>query len=223
MKKIFLFFAMTIVSVTMSFAQLEEGHIAYDIEMSSDDPDIAAMTSMFSGSTMNLYFTKNLARTELDFGSMMSISTIVNSETDEVLLLMGGMMGEKAILTTSDEMGADDEEEEVNITWSFTKETKMILDYTCKKAIGTDDDGEEIIYWYTEKIKSVNPDRKSAVAQLPGMALQYEIDREGMIMTFTASKVKTSLDEETKSAKFTFDIPEGYTEMTYEEFSGMGL
>ena len=82
----------------------------------------------------------------------------------------------------------------------------MILDYTCKKAIGTDDDGEEIIYWYTEKIKSVNPDRKSAVAQLPGMALQYEIDREGMIMTFTASKVKTSLDEETKSAKFTRNI-----------------
>lgn len=223
MKKLVLIFVMTIVSVTMSFAQLEEGHIAYDIEMSSDDPDIASMTSMFNGSSMNLYFSGDLARTELDFGSIMSISTIVNSGTDEILLLMGGMMGEKAVLTTSDEMGANEDVEELNITWSFTKETKMILDYKCKKAIGTDDDGEEIIYWYTEKIKSINPDKNSAVAQLPGMALEYEIDREGMIMTFTASKVKTSLDEATKATKFTFDIPEGYTEMTYDEFSGMGF
>ena len=188
--------------------------------MSSDDPDVAAMASMFNGSTMNLYFSKEVARTEIDFGAMMSMTTLVNAKTDEVLVLMGGMMGNKAVLTSSDEMGAEDEE--AAITWSYKKETKKILNYTCKKAIGTDEDGEEVIYWYTEKIKPANTDKNSAVAQLPGLALQYEIDRDGMIMKFTASIVKTSLDKETKATKFKFEIPEGYTELTYEEFSSFG-
>lgn len=221
MKKIFLFFAMTIVSVTMSFAQLEEGHITYSIEMSSDDPEIAGMAALFSGSSMNLYFSSDVARTEIDFGAMMSIYTVINSKTDEVLLLMGGMMGNKAVLTNSDEIGTDNEGE-VEMTWSFTKETKKILDYKCKKAIGTDADGEEVIYWYTEEIKPANTDENSPLAQLPGLALEYEVDREGMIMTFTASKVKTSLDDATKASKFKMEIPEGYTEMTYDEFAASG-
>jgi GLPGLI family protein len=223
MKKIVLFFAMTIVTTAMSFAQLEEGHIEYSIEMSSDDPEIAGMASMFNGSTMNLYFSDELARTELDFGSMMSISTVVNSETDKVLLMMGGMMGNKAVLTTSDEMAEGEDVEDIEMTWTYSKETKKILDYTCKKAIGTDTDGNEIAYWYTEKIKPANTDNNSALAKLPGLALEYEVDREGMIMTFTASKVKTSLDSATKASKFSFAIPEGYTEMTYDEFTSMGM
>ena len=213
---------MTIVSVTMSFAQLEEGHISYSIEMSSDDPEIAGMAALFSGSSMNLYFTDEMARTEIDFGAMMSVSTVVNSETDEVLLLMGGMMGNKAVLTNSEEMGSDNEDE-LEITWTYPKETKKILDYKCKKAIGTDADGEEVVYWYTEKIKAANTDENSPVAQLPGLALEYEVDREGMTMTFTASKVETSLDDATKESKFTMEIPEGYTEMTYDEFSNFGM
>ena len=221
MKKTILFCVMTVLTATMSFAQLEEGHIKYDIEMSSDDPEIAGMAAMFNGSSMNLYFSKDIARTEIDFGSMMSISTVVDTKTDEVLLLMGGMMGNKAVLTSSTEMGAD-EDKDVEMTWTFTKETKKILDYKCKKAIGTDADGEEVIYWYTEKIKPASTDDNSPLAQLPGLALEYNVDREGMIMTFTASKVKTSLDSETKSSKFSMVIPEGYTEMTYEEFSAFG-
>ncbi len=222
MKKLVLLFALTIGTSIMSFAQLEEGHIEYSIEMSSDDPEVAGMAAMFNGSTMNLYFSDDLARTELDFGSMMSISTVINSESEEVLIMMGGMMGNKAVLTNSDEIAGDDDEE-LEMTWTFTKETKKILNYKCKKAIGTDADGEEIVYWYTEKIKPVNTDDNSALAQLPGLALEYEVDREGMTMTFTASVVKTSLDSATKTSKFSFEIPEGYTEMTYDEFTSMGM
>lgn len=221
MKKLALLFAMTIVTSVMSFAQLAEGHISYDIEMSSDDPEMAMAITMFSGSSMDLYFANDVARTELDFGSMMSISTIINTKTDEALLMMGGMMGNKAVLTDSKEMGVD-ETEEPKLTWSFTKETKTIMGYKCKKAIGTDEEGEDVIYWYTEKIKPANTDKNSPIAQLPGLALEYEIDREGMIMTFTATKVKTSLDAATKLSKFKMEIPEGYEEMTYEEFSSFG-
>ena len=104
MKKYLLLVAMTIVTSVMSFAQLEEGHIAYDIEMSSEDPDMAMAVMMFSGSTMDLYFANDMARTDLSFGSLMSMTTVMNSATEEVLILMGGMMGDKAVLTNSEEM-----------------------------------------------------------------------------------------------------------------------
>jgi GLPGLI family protein len=117
--------------------------------------------------------------------------------------------------------GTEDDDNEM--TWTYSKETKQILDYKCKKAIATDADGNEIAYWYTEKIKPAHTDDKSALAQLPGLAMEYVVDREGMIMTFTASKLKTSLDSATKKEKFKFEIPEGYTEMTYDEFTSMGM
>lgn len=213
---------MTIVTSVMSFAQMEEGHIVYDIEMTSDDPDMAMAVMMFSGSKMNLYFGDNKARTDLDMGAMMSMSTVVDNETEEILILMGGMIGEKAVLTNSEEMEADQEEvEEPTVT--LTKEKKEIAGYKCKKAIITDADGNEMEYWYTEDIKTVTTDKKAAISKLPGLALQYAVDREGMMMSFTAKTVETSLDKETIKEKLSLEIPEGYEEMTYEEFTSMGM
>ena len=212
---------MTIVTSVMSFAQLEEGHIAYDIEMSSEDPDMAMAVMMFSGSTMDLYFANDMARTDLSFGSLMSMTTVMNSATEEVLILMGGMMGDKAVLTNSEEMELDEEEVE-DPTVTLTKEKKEILGYKCKKAIITDADGNEMDYWYTEEIKTISTDSKSTISKLPGLALEYSVDREGMMMSFTAKKVKTSLDEATKESKLSMEIPDGYEEMTYEEFTSMG-
>lgn len=221
MKKLVLFFAMTILTSVMSFAQLAEGMISYDIEMSSDDPEAASMIAMFSGSNMNLYFANDVARTELNFGALMSMTTVVNNETEEVLILMGGMMGNKAVLTNSTEMEVD-EEDAPETTVTLSKEKKEILGYKCKKAIITDQDGNEMEYWYTDKIATVSTDKNSAISKLPGMPLEYSVDRDGMIMTFTASAVKESLDAETIKEKLSLTIPDDYEEMTYEEFSDFG-
>ena len=189
--------------------------------MSSEDPDMAMAVMMFSGSTMDLYFANDMARTDLSFGSLMSMTTVMNSATEEVLILMGGMMGDKAVLTNSEEMELDEEEVE-DPTVTLTKEKKEILGYKCKKAIITDADGNEMDYWYTEEIKTISTDSKSTISKLPGLALEYSVDREGMMMSFTAKKVKTSLDEATKESKLSMEIPDGYEEMTYEEFTSMG-
>ncbi len=212
---------MTIVTSVMSFAQLKEGHISYDIEMSSDDPDMAMAVMMFSGSKMDLYFANQKARTDLSMGAMLSMTTVVDSETDEVLILMGGMMGDRAVLTNSEEMGADQEEVE-EPTVKLTNEKKEIAGYNCKKAIIIDADGNEMDYWYTEEIKTVTTDQNSLAAKLPGLALMYTVDREGMLMSFTAKTVETSLSKETISDKLSLEIPDGYEEMTYEEFSSFG-
>lgn len=212
---------MTIVTSVMSFAQLAEGMISYSIEMSSDDPEAAGMIGMFSGSSMNLYFANDVARTELSFGALMSMTTVVNNSTDEVLILMGGMMGNKAVLTSSSEMDVD-EEDAPETTLTLTKDKKTILGYKCKKAIITDQDGNEMEYWYTDKIATVSTDKNSDISKLPGLPLEYSVDRDGMTMSFTASEIKESLDAETIKSKLSMTIPADYEEMTYEEFSSFG-
>jgi GLPGLI family protein len=221
MKKLVLLFAVTVLTSVMSFAQMEEGHISFDIDVSSEEEGMEMAVMMFSGSTLDLYFADDKARTDMDMGTMMSISTIIDNSTGEILMLMGGMMGEKAIKTTSEEMNVE-EEEEPEYKVELTKEKKTIAGYKCKKAIVTDEDGDEMEYWYTEDIKTNTPDSKSVLAQLPGQALEYSIDKNGMLMSFKASKVETTLSSADKKEKFSMAMPEGYEEMTFEEFSAMG-
>lgn len=221
MKKLVLLFAVTILTSVMSFAQMEEGHISYSIDVSSDEEGMEMAVMMFNGSTLDLYFANDKARTDMDMGTMMSMTTIMDNKSGEILMLMGGMMGSKAVKTSTDEMKIDEEEEpEVDI--KLTKEKKTIAGYKCKKAIITDADGNEMVYWYTEDIKVATTDSKSAASKLPGQALEYSMDNQGLVMSFTATEVETSLSADDKKSKFSMAVPDGYEEMTYEEFTSMG-
>ena len=221
MKKLVLLFAVTVLTSVMSFAQMKEGHISFDIDVSSEEEGMEMAVMMFNGSTLDLYFSGDKARTDMDMGSMMTMTTVMNNTTGEILMLMGGMMGQKAIKTSSDEMNTE-EEEQPEYKIELTKEKKTIAGYNCKKAIVTDEEGDDMVYWYTEDIETNTPDSKSVLAQLPGQALEYSIDKNGMLMSFTATEVETSLSASDKSSKFSMEIPEGYEEMTFEEFTSMG-
>lgn len=221
MKKLILLFAVTILTSVASFAQMKEGFISFDIDVSSEEEGMEMAVMMFSGSTLDLYFSDDKARTDMEMGSMMSMTTVMDNGTGEILMLIGGMMGEKAIVTSSEEMNVE-EESTPEYKVELTKEKKTIAGYKCKKAIVTDEEGDEMIYWYTEDIKVNTPDNKSALAQLPGQALEYSVDKNGLLMNFAATKVETSLSAEDKKTKFSMEIPEGYEEMTFEEFSQMG-
>jgi GLPGLI family protein len=222
MKKLVLLFAVTILTSVMSFAQMTEGHISYDIDVSSDEAGMEMAVMMFNGSTLDLYFGGDKARTDMDMGSMMSMTTIMDNNSGEILMLMGGMMGNKAVKTSSEELEADNEEEEPEIDIELTNEKKEIAGYKCKKAIIKDADGNEMEYWYTEDIKTTTTDAKSAAAKLPGQALEYSMNNQGLVMSFTATKVETSLSAADKKEKFNMEIPAGYDEMTFEEFTSMG-
>ena len=135
MKKKFVFFALTLITSTLSFAQMKEGHIAYEIEVTSDNPDMEMAVMMFNGSKMNLYFGESHGRTDLEMGTMMSTTTVVNNNSGEVLILMGGIIGEKAVKTTTDVMEAETEEDAIpEADIKFTKEKKIIAGMQCKKS-----------------------------------------------------------------------------------------
>jgi GLPGLI family protein len=223
MKKHIVLFAFALLSSAVSLAQMKAGHISYDIEVSSDNPDMEMAVMMFTGSTLDLFFADGKARTDMDMGTMMSMTTIMDEKSGDVLMLMGGMMGDKAVKTTKEEMEAGaDTEETPEFDIELTKETKTIAGYTCTKAIVTDESGTKVEYWYTEEIGVRSTDTKSVQNQLPGQPLEYAVDNNGLLMTFSASKVETSLSKADKKTKFSMEIPEGYEEMTYEEFTSGG-
>ena len=125
------------------------------------------------------------------------------------------------MLTTSEALNVNEENvEDPEII--LTEETKVILGYKCKKAIVTNPNGMQIDYWYTDEIQTVATNPSDVTAKLPGVCLKYYTDTDGMLMTFTATLVEESLDKETLKEKFTMEFPDGYKEMSYEEFSTMG-
>ncbi len=225
MKKILNIAFAVILGVSGLFAQKTEGHITYSVSMSSDDPQMAQQTAMMEGSTFDLYFTDKVTRSEMKMGSLMTVATIVEPGNDQLLTLMSGMIGQKAIKTTLTEIDAMKDEEDTDMqdydVFLVEGESKKIAGYNCKKAIVTDEDGNETIFWYTEDL-AANPRGQSYLnSKINGVPLEFEINQKGFKMSFVATNVETSIPKAKQKELFSMEIPEGYTEMTLEQMQQM--
>ncbi len=219
---IVLLFAICAMSKSIVMAQITEGHISYKMDVSSDDPDMAMAASMMQGSKMEMYFKDKATRVEMNMGAMMNVTSITNENSGNVLILMGGMMGKNAVQTTIAETEQSNAENMPNYEVTFSDETKVIEGYTCKKAILTDEDGNESVFWYTEEIKMSKKGQNYLNEEIPGMAMQYDMNNGGLKMTLTVTKVETALDKKTSKSLFETTVPEGYTVMTMDQLKMMG-
>jgi GLPGLI family protein len=129
-------------------------------------------------------------------------------------------MGTKYALKLSTQEVADINAKSPAPTVVFTKETKKILDYTCKQAILTtkEDDGTtttDTIY-YSDEIgcKDLNFSEPS-FKDIPGAVLQYSQFNSQINATsvYTVKEIKKS-----KVSDNIFLIPSDYKEVTREEF-----
>ena len=220
MKKLFLSLLFTIALAAGSFAQLTEGHISYKVEITSDNPDMQMLIGMMQGSTMEMYFKDKNTRSEMKMGTMMTMTTITNETSGQVLMLMNGMGQQNAIKTSLEEMDKDQPEgQKVEVT--LVNETKVIEGYTCKKAILTTEEGNESVFWYTEEIDVAKKGQSYLNEEVPGFPMQFEINNEGMKMTMTVTKLEKKVEKADQLFKMT--IPAGYKEMTLEEMKSMGM
>lgn len=202
-------------------AQLTEGHFTYTIEASSENPDMQMVTGMMQGSTLDIYFKDKITRSEMKMGSMMNIVTVSNENSGEILLLMSGMIGKNAILMTTEEIEALSEgKPEMNV--ELLDETKTIEGYLCKKAVLSDENGGESIFWYTEEIEISKVGQTYLNKEVPGFPMQYDLNNKGLKMTMTVTKTEKKLDKNARSL-FDMEIPEGYKTLTLEELGNMGM
>ena len=223
MKKLILSTILAVFAIGISNAQLTTGEVKYSIEASSTDESMAMATSMMQGSEMSMVFSGEKARTEFNMGSMMSMTVVADGNSDKILMLMGGMMGDIAIPTTTKELEASqDEAETPEVNIELTNDTKNILGYSCKKAILTNEDGVEVIYWYTEEIEVNRTGQRNMNADVPGFTLEFATNQSGLVMSFTATEFSKTLSDK-ESVLFSTKVPEGYKVMTMKELTSMGM
>jgi len=186
-------------------AQIFEGKITFGIDYELPEA-MEAQRSMLP-SEMIVYITKGHVRIEQK--TMMGDQNVITDTKAKTTVLLMNMMGKKMAITMN-----DDGKEQPTPTIVYSKETKTIAGYECKKAIYTTKDqaGEEqeLEVFYTEEIPSEANDK---LPGLKGYPLEYSINAQGMLMTLAAKSVSKE-----KVSKKLFEIPEGYEEMSMEDF-----
>lgn len=201
-------------------AQTTEGHVSYTITSSTNNPDMQMVIGMMDGSKMDIYFTPEATRTDVKMGLMMSVISITDLKTKEVVSLMDGMGSKFATKNTIPNMVENADTSKVEIT--YTEETKTILDLPCKKAIVKSEEGIETYFWFTESIKINVEGQNYFNSRVPGFPMEFEINNNGLTMKFTAASIEKELAKKSKSTLFDMTIPEGYEVKTTEELMQMG-
>jgi len=98
----------------------------------------------------------------------------------------------------------------------FTEEHKKILNYTCKKAIITIDDGSNDAFsvYYTDQIDIATPNWCNQFVGINGVLLEYQYEMHNVCMRFTATDI---VFEEINNEEFI--IPEDYVPLTENEMN----
>jgi GLPGLI family protein len=156
----------------------------------------------------------------MKMGTIVNIITVSDGKTDDLLMLMSGMVGQKAVKTNSKELQEENKQAEPQLT--LFEETKTIAGYICKKAMLTDADGNESIYWYNEEIQVSKKGQSYLNEKIPGFPLEYELNQGPMKMLLTVDSFELKLQKKSKEL-FTMNIPEGYDILTMEELKNMGM
>lgn len=217
MKKIISIATVLLIAIG-TFAQTNEGRVKYNIDFNSSDPQMQAQFAMLKGSTLNMFFTPEFNRVEMNMGMFMTNKTIVDIAKKETVVIMDGMMGKKAIKTTAE---TTPEEPAFEGEVEVTTETKKIAGYKCVKTIITLEDGSVVNYWTTEELTASTEGNRFANKKVKGFPLEFEVAAQGMTMTFTAIEVEKGLKKYNKKDLFTTEIPAGYEIMTEEELQRM--
>lgn len=206
-----------IVATTLSFGQIKEGKVEYDLRFSSSQAEVAAQLAMMQGSKLVQTFAKEGSRVEMNMGMFQSTTTITNVKDKKTLTLMGGMMGYKATLKDYDENAVAQENPEAP-KLEKTEETKTILGYKCKKYfvdMGPEEGMIEI--WTTEEIApETKLENQFTPDGLVGFPIEITVINPQITINIVATKVTTDLKKENKKDLFSTKVPEGY-ELVKEE------
>lgn len=207
-----------LVGLVMSLSALAqkkftEGTIHYDIVINTgtDKPQAA---DFLDGATSTVYVKGNKSRTEM-ISSLGTQATVIDGATNAITIIKEyGDQKYLIQLKPSEWNEANKKYEGVNFT--ISNETKSILGYNCKKAVGKLSDGNAFTVWFTPDLVPENNDYQTANKNLPGLAMQFETSMGNLNVVYTVSKISFAPVPASK-----FDLPKaGYRVMTYAESKG---
>jgi len=215
MNKFYLLIIIAVTSASSASAQkkLTEATISYDIVINtgSEKPRAA---DFFDGATSTVYLKGNRSRTEM-VSSLGTQATIIDHSKNNIAILKE-FGGQRYLIQLTPENWKEANQKNENVEFTYSDETKTVLGYKCKKAIGKMPDGTTFVVWYTPDLVPENKDFQYVNRALPGLAMEYESNLGNFKLTYTVSKINLS---PVPAAKF--DLPKsGYRVMSYEESKG---
>lgn len=194
------------------FAQkkFSEATISYDIVINTGSSKPEA-PDFFDGATNTVYIKGPKSRSEM-VSSLGTQSTIIDGVNHSIVVLKE-YGDQKYLIQMSPADWKEANKKYEGVAFAYSNETKEILGYACKKAIGKLKDGSSFTVWYTPDLIPENKDFQSGHQSLPGLAMQYEALADKLSITYTVSKITFS---PVPAAKF--DLPKsGYRIMSYSE------
>ncbi|RMF28278.1 MAG: hypothetical protein D6765_06265, partial [Bacteroidetes bacterium] len=221
LRKFFLALAVLLLAGQVSWAQkkITKGVVKYEItDIDSESPEVA----MLKGSELELYFLDDLSRMVFSLmGGLVQVQTITNAADPKNPALLLDLMGQKIQLTglgdnlpspMSFAQGNLAEQSKLQVTY-HKKDKKKIAGYKCCKAVVRPENGVELAFYVTKKIKPKNNLFAQSLEGFEGFPLEYIIETPfGISVTLTATEVLASVQSSD------FDVPKGYRQMTLEEF-----
>lgn len=94
-------------------------------------------------------------------------------------------------------------------------EEKKLAGFNCKKAIGRYADGSnpDFTIWYTEEIEIANPNFYNSYSEIPGVLMEFEMERFGLVSRMVADTFTVDLPE-----KHTFELDTNFMKINFEKF-----
>jgi hypothetical protein len=194
---------------------MKSGVISYEL---AKDAAAGSEMDMLGGMNLSIAFDDKMQKMDMNMmGGLIRVQTIFSIESVKDGVLLMDMMGQKIQIVelTEEELAKSNTfmvAEGAEVKYD-EKDTKEIAGYKCYRAIMKTEDGNEIKYYITDKIRPpASPKKSKDMVGLKGFPLEMTIDAQGFVMTFSAKEVSEKVSDDL------FITPEGYTKMTMAEF-----
>lgn len=189
---------------------IAEGTLIYDVLIQPGTAKTQNADALATASN-TVYLKGNNSRTDM-VSVLGKEVTIFNSKSDNAVILKE-FSGQKLMITLTKDNWKSKNKIYSDIKFELTNEIKEIAGYNTRKAIANLADGKSFVVYYSSDLVPANKEYDATFANLPGLAIQYEIESGNTKFKYTLSKI--SYDPVQASQ---FDFPSsGYRIMTYEE------
>jgi len=192
--------------------EVTEGVITYDISYPRPLED--KWMEKLMPSEMEMQFKNNNINTELTFGlGMIKIGYITNTQ-DKHLHEMLKFMRKKNVSHRGTEQVDELIAQIQNHKFELLPDTKSIAGYLCHKAqVKVDSPNNQYFYdlWYTDQINIKDPNWCTPFKDIPGVLMEYRVERFNVVMHFTAIEV-----EKTEILDTEFMVPKKYKEISIQ-------
>ncbi len=187
---------------------IDEGVVRYKItylQTEKENPIISLMPGY-----LTMQFKNNSVRMDVEGWMGVFKSTFIRQYEQEKSVNLLKMMSKRYYYTcteTTQFLGMDTYR---SVDVSFDDEVRNILDFKCKHArVSVNNGAETFSVYYTRQIAIEEPNAQTPYFEIPGVLMAFQIEVNGIAMYLEAVEV---LEREIPDA--VFEIPEGFEEVS---------